>query len=181
MGKSDEDNGFEKCGVGAALTASIAGGVYMTIRLARAEDIFQISELLSEFFAYNAEQQPNKYRAAIENGDYPRAVLDSDTGVFFVAEADKRILGLIHIEENSTLPYPSIAPHKFACIMDFFVKPAHRKKNIGHLLLEEAKAWAQSRNLDHIELMVLENNEIGKSFYEGAGFVTTSQTMCLDF
>ena len=153
----------------------------MTIRLARLEDIPQISELLSEFFAYNAKQQPNNYIATSENGKYPSSVLDSDTGVFFIAETGKTIIGLIHIEEDSTPPYPSIAPHKFACIIDFFVKPYYRKKNVGRLLLEEAKAWAQSRNLEYIELMVLENNETGKRFYEGTDFITTSRTMRLDF
>jgi len=153
----------------------------MNIRLARVEDISQISELLSEFFVYNAKQQPYNYIAAPENEKYPSSVLDSDTGVFFIAEIEKMIIGLIHVEEDSTMPYPSVAPHKFACIIDFFVKPYYRKKNIGHLLSEEAKAWAQSRSLEYIELMVLENNEIGKSFYEGANFITTSRTMRLNF
>ena len=153
----------------------------MTIRLARLEDIPQISGLLSEFFDYNAKQQPTDYIATVENGKYPNSVLDSDTGVFFIAETNSTIIGLIHIEEDSTPPYPSIASHKFACIVDFFVKPQYRKKNIGHLLLEEAKAWALSRNLDYIELTVLENNEVGKNFYNKANFIEASRTMRLYF
>ena len=151
------------------------------IRLATPEDVPQINSLLSDFFAYNAEQQPTNYIPAIENGEYPFAVITGDSGDFIIAESDNMVVGFIHIEENNTPPYPSVAPHTFACIIDFIVKQQYRKKNIGHLLLQEAKVWAQSRNLEYIELMVLENNEIGKSFYNRENFVTMSRTMRLHF
>lgn len=43
--------------------------------------------------------------------------------------------------------------------------------------MEGAKHWAKSRSLDYLELMVLENNDIGKSFYERENFMTVSRTM----
>ena len=89
-------------------------------------------------------------------------------------------VGFVHVEEDATPPYPSVLSHRFACIVDFIVHKQYRKNGIGQLLLEEVKRWTQSRNLEYIELMVLENNVIGKSFYEREHFVTVSRSMRLD-
>ncbi len=48
------------------------------------------------------------------------------------------------------------------------------------MLLDEAKSWAQSRNLEYLELMVLENNDNGRCFYEKERFVTVSRIMRLN-
>lgn len=153
----------------------------MNIRLATHNDVQAISTLLTDFFAYNAEQQPHYYVVANESGKYPSMVIDSDNGDVIVAEADQGvIIGLLHIEEDSTPPYSSVRLHRFACIVDFIVSQQYRKNGIGHLLLEEAKRWAQSRNLEYLELMVLENNYIGRDFYEEEMFTTVSRTMRLD-
>ena len=154
----------------------------MNIRFATKGDIELISKLFTEFYAYNAMQQPQYYVAAKESGKYPDAVIDSKDGDIIVAAVDEGIIvGFIHIEEDKTPPYPSIVPHKFACIVDFIVAEQHRKSGIGRLLLEEAKLWARSRQLEYLELMVLENNEVGRNFYERENFSTVSQTMRLDF
>lgn len=152
----------------------------MNIRLATHKDIQAISTMLTEFFAYNAEQQPNYYIASNEDGKYPRSVIDSNNGDIIIAETEGRLMGLLHIEEDATLPYSSVQIYKFACIVDFFVNQKYRKNGVGHLLLEEAKHWAQSRNLEYLELMVLENNEIGMNFYKKEQFVTVSRTMRLE-
>jgi ribosomal protein S18 acetylase RimI-like enzyme len=152
----------------------------MNIRLAIHDDINAINDLYTEFFAYNAEQQPKYYVAARERGEYPASVLNSDKGDIIVAETENMIVGFVHVEEDVTPPYPSVLSHKFVCIVDFIVNKQYRKKGIGQLLMQEVKHWAQSRNLEYIELMVLENNNIGKSFYEREHFMTVSRTMRLD-
>ena len=125
-------------------------------------------------------QQPKYYVSVEESGKYPGAVIGSENGDIIVAVINDVIIGFIHIEADSTPPYPSVVSHKFACIVDFFVVEQHRKKGIGRLLLEEAKLWARSRKLEYLELMVLENNKVGRSFYECENFSTISQTMRLD-
>ena len=152
----------------------------MNIRLATNNDVQTICTLFTDFFAYNAVQQPEYYIAAREDGKYPSAVINSQIGDIIVAEIGQRIVGFVHVEEDTTLPYPSILSRKFACIVDFFVDEQHRKNGLGRLLLEEVNRWAQSRNLEYIELMVLENNDIGKNFYERENFATVSRTMRFD-
>jgi ribosomal protein S18 acetylase RimI-like enzyme len=151
----------------------------MNLRLAMHNDIEAISSLYTEFYKYNAEQQPDYYVAAEEDGNYPQSVIDSNSGDILVAEVDGCIVGFIHIEEESTPPYPSVAPHRFACIVDLIVTQSSRRNGIGQLLLEDAKRWAKSRELEYLELTVLENNEIGRSFYEHKHFLRVSRTMRL--
>ena len=151
----------------------------MKIRFATKDDIELINKLFTEFYAYNAMQQPKYYVSAKESGKYPNAIIDSENGDIIVAVVNDVIIGFIHIEVDNTPSYPSVVSHRFACIVDFFVVKQHRKKGIGRLLLEEAKLWAQSRQLEYLELMVLENNEVGQSFYKRENFSTVSQTMRL--
>lgn len=136
----------------------------MNIRLATHAEIVSLSKLFSEFFEHNSTQQPRYYAAVEENGKYPSAVIDSDSGDIIVAETDGIIVGFIHVEEDSTPPYHSVRPHKFACIVDFIVSQQCRRKGVGKLLLEECKHWAQTRSLEYLELMVLENNNVGRNF-----------------
>jgi ribosomal protein S18 acetylase RimI-like enzyme len=152
----------------------------MKIRLATHDDVQAISELYTEFFAYNAEQQPQYYVAARENGKYPAAVIASNKGDIIIAAIDDMVVGFVHVKEDAMPPYPSVLPHKFACIVDFFVKKQYRRNGIGKLLLEEVKHWAQSRNLKYMELMVLENNDIGRIFYEREHFATVTRIMRLE-
>lgn len=149
----------------------------MNIRLATHDDIKAVSTLFTEFFTYNAEQQPEYYAGKKEDGIYPASVVDSNNGDIIVAEIDSRIVGFAHVEEATTPPYPTILTCKFAIIVDFIVNQQNRRNGVGHLLLEGAKHWAKSRSLDYLELMVLENNDIGKSFYERENFMTVSRTM----
>lgn len=100
----------------------------MNIRLATLVDLQMISKLLTEFFAYNANQQPENYVATTESGQYPSAVINSNTGDFIIAEMSNEIVGLVHVEEDSTPPYPSVKYHKYACIVDFIVKEQFRKR-----------------------------------------------------
>ena len=152
----------------------------MNVRIAIKDDVKAISNLFTEFYAYNAAQQPKYYVAANENGKYPTAVIDSQNGDIIVVVCDGVIVGFIHIEEDKTPPYSSVVSHRFACIVDFIVTEQYRKIGIGHLLLDGAKQWARSRQLEYLELMVLENNDGGRHFYERENFSPVSQTMRLE-
>lgn len=149
----------------------------MKIRLAEKDDIESICRLYNEFFNFNARQQPQSYKKAVETGAYPQSVMDSKTEDIFVAVDGREIVGILHVSEEKTPPFSCFVPHKFANIVDVFLKEKFRKKGIGALLLESAGDWAKSRNLDYIELNVLAENENGIRFYEHEKFKTVSQIM----
>jgi ribosomal protein S18 acetylase RimI-like enzyme len=151
-------------------------GVWL-VRIANTEDIVSISQLYDEFFKYNNDLQPSFCAAVKESGLYPQSVIDEATGDIFVAEIDSAIVGFIHVEEDKTSSYPSVVQHRFACIVDFYVMHDYSKCGLGKALLEKVKDWSIKRELEYIELFVLEENSAGKSFYKQENFSITSHTM----
>ncbi len=149
----------------------------MNIRLATLKDIDPICTLYQQFYETNAKQQPKYYCNAEENGSYPKSVIEGTNGDIFIAELQNEIIGFIHIEADKTPPFPSVAQHEYACIVDFYVIPKYRKKGIGKALLENTKSWAKDKNLAYLELFVLEENKIGQNFYERENFKTASRTL----
>lgn len=149
----------------------------MEIRSAKLNDIPDICGLYNEFYIYNAIQQPQYYKEAIETGRYPKSVIENDSEEIYVAVDGSAIIGLIHISEEKTPPFDCFVKYKFATIVDLFVLDNFRNKGVGGQLLEAAKQWAKLRGLDYIELNVLSENINGIQFYEHKEFNMVSQIM----
>lgn len=149
----------------------------MKIRLAEFKDIDSICNLYLDFFAFNANQQPQYYKKAIETGNYPKSVIDSDTEDILIAIDEDAIIGLLHIAEEKTPPFDCFVSHKYGTIVDLFVLEDCRKKGVGHLLIKSAEQWAKIRGLDYLELNVLQENENGIQFYEHEQFKAVSLIM----
>lgn len=149
----------------------------MEIRFATLDDIEAISLLYNEFFAYNADLQPEYCRLSKESGAYPKIVIADNNADLLIAVENDTIVGFIHIREAQTPPFDSVIPHKYAEIIDFIVTASYRKKGIGSKLMDFAKQWSKSRNLDYIELSVLTNAKEAFHFYDQKDFVTVSHTM----
>jgi len=149
----------------------------MKIRLSTHSDIEQICLLYNEFFAYNAEKDPVYCRAGKESGEYPKSVIDSNDADLIVAEENGVVIGFIHIKEGKTPPYDALQQNHYAQIIDFIVTAEHRKKGAGTKLMEAAKAWANNRKLDYIELFVLEGAKNEHRFYENNDFIPVIHTL----
>jgi len=145
------------------------------IRIATTSDIEGLCPLLTEFFAYNAELQPIYCSAAAESGEYPKSMIESENSDFLVAVDNENIVGFIHINQMSTPAYDSIVPHEYAEIMAFMVTASYREQGVGTKLLDYAKDWSKSRNLEYIELLSLVNASEATEFYEKKDFYTVMQ------
>jgi len=146
----------------------------MEVRIATENDIEALCPILTEFFAYNAQLQPLYCNAAVENGDYPKEVIENDMSDFLIAVDGGSLVGFIHINQTKTLPYDAIVPHNYAEITAFMVTEKCRGKGIGSKLIEYAKQWSKDRNLDHIELLSLVNANEANKFYDKNDFLTMS-------
>lgn len=147
------------------------------IRLATLNDIDQICQLYSEFYAHNANLQPKYYKAAKESGEYPRSTIMNADSDIIIALKDELITGLIHIRKMNTPPYAAIVAHNYAEIVDLITTTAHRKSGIGSMLMDAAKKWAKMRELNYIELSVLSESIDGQRFYKHKDFNYVSHTM----
>jgi len=151
----------------------------MEVRLAKKSDISAICRLYEQFFEYNANQQPQYYKKAEESGKYPESVIESKSADLFVADNCGTIIGFIHISEDKAPPFGAFVPHKYAVIIDLMVEESYRRQGIGKKLLDAARQWSKDRGLDYIELMVLQENEQGITFYHSENFKIVSHTMRL--
>ena len=149
----------------------------MEVRAAVHNDIEQICLLYNEFFAYNAKIDPVYCRAGKETGEYPKSVIEDAGSDLIVAAEDGKLTGFIHIKEGRTPPYDALMQNHYAQIIDFIVTEEHRQKGIGKKLMDAAKEWATLRNLDYIELFVLQGAKNEHRFYERNDFATVMQTM----
>ena len=145
----------------------------MEIRVATENDIEALCPLLTEFFAYNAELQPMYCSAAVESGEYPKGIIESENADFIIAADGDSIVGFIHINQMETPSYPAITFHNYAEIMAFMVTTACRDKGIGSELIEFAKKWSRERNLEYIDLLSLANANEANIFYDKKDFITT--------
>jgi len=146
----------------------------MVIRVATVEDIDALCPLLTEFFAYNANLQPMYCNAAVENGEYPRGIIESEDSDFLVAVDDNSIVGFIHIQQTKTPSYDAITPYNYAVIIAFMVTASSRKQGAGTSLIEFAKQWSKDKNLDFMELLSLVNADDANKFYDNNDFTTMS-------
>ena len=146
----------------------------MEIRLATLKDIDALCPLLTEFFAYNAGLQPEYCIAAVERGEYPKTIIESDNSDFLIAVEGDSIVGFIHINQMKTPSYDAVSPHNYAEIMAFMVTASLREQGIGSMMIDVAKKWSRDRNLDYIELISLVNAGEANRFYDKKDFVTVS-------
>ncbi|MDR2501998.1 MAG: GNAT family N-acetyltransferase [Oscillospiraceae bacterium] len=157
----------------------------MEIRPASLADLDALCGLSELFFAHNDAQQPEYCRpvsfdkAAPDYGAYPKFVIESETQEHLLATEGGAVIGFCHVSQAETEPYASIAPHRFANIVDLFVLPERRSAGVGSALLRAAADWAKRRKLDYLELLVLAENKRAHSFYLRSGFGAASTTMRL--
>lgn len=152
----------------------------MKIKIATFDDIPQIEILYEELFLEMSKLQPTYIAPARQDVAFLQNIISEEKSDIFVAELDNNIAGFLLIQELATPLYSCIVQHNYAYIMDVIVGGQYQSKGIGTLLLQEAKKWAEERNLDYLELSVLAENIGAINLYDRHGFNETSRTMRLE-
>lgn len=65
---------------------------------------------------------------------------------------------------------------RIAYLISMWVAPSHRRSGIGRKLVDAIDAWAKSRNVHVLKLMVTSNNQTAIEFYKQNGFLMTGNT-----
>lgn len=151
----------------------------MGMRIAELHDLDGICKLYDEFYAYNASLQPDYCKPCSETGEYPKDVIEDPNADILIATNNDDVIGLVHIRQRTTPPHASLVQHKYAEIIDCITTEAQRKKGVGTRLMQRAKQWAEDRNLEYIELFVLNEAKKERRFYESLDFEVVSATMRL--
>lgn len=126
------------------------------VRKARESDTQQLEELflLTRQKAFSWEKV-DKFRRE----DYEKA---TEKETVFVAEDDaSTIVGFVSVWDYDTIPF----------IHNLFVAPAHQRRGVGTLLIQNLSAWVAPP----YQLKCITQNQIALAFYKKNGWIEIGQ------
>ena len=152
----------------------------MIFRKARLNDLESISRHYVRFFSEMADLQPDCLTPAEQKTSFIINAINSPGYLALVAENDEgEVVGFALAQEQVSPPYPCLRTRRLAYLMDMSVTPDYRGQGLGGEFVERIKAWALRRNLEYVELNVLEENSKAVDLYERLGFHSSSRIMRL--
>lgn len=150
------------------------------IRPAVPQDYEALLPLFDEIDALHRQQHPERFQAAsgpARERKFFLTALDDEQSGFFVAEAHGEVVAHLYVIVLETRPLPIVKPRRYAHIEEIVVSAAYRGQGVGHLLMEQAEAWARANDATTIELGVYEFNRGAQDFYRGLGYTTFYRQM----
>lgn len=149
----------------------------MEVKTANIDDITQISNLYCELITTLSELQSYFFKESRQDEKFIRHMIENEKSEIFIACENEKILGFVVIQEQETYSYNMIENHKFVCIFDMVISSDYKLKGIRKSLMNKCKNWAKTKNLEYIQLSVLNNNELVIKFYESQNFEKQMVTM----
>ena len=142
------------------------------IRKAVSSDIADLAGLLRDLFSIEEDFQfdEQKQRAGL------LMLIESDCNekVLFVAEKDKRVIGMCSAQTLIS----TAEGGKAAMIEDMVVEKSARGNGIGRLIMDEIVSWAKENGITRLQLLADKNNIRAISFYKKNDWKDT-QLICL--
>jgi 3-phosphoshikimate 1-carboxyvinyltransferase len=165
-------------------TASPEVGVAApAIRRARPDDYDGLCALMREANALHSQRRPRIFQqpaGVIWEREVVLGLMQDENVALFVAEAEGRLLGFVHVLMKDPLPIPVMVPRRYALVQTIAVTPEARRRGVGRRLMDEAHAWAEARDAASVELIVFEFNESAMAFYRDLGYETLSRRLSKD-
>ena len=152
----------------------------ITIRPATAQDYDDLCEIIAEVDALHREQCPHIFQkppGPARARAYILDVLADGNHGLFVAEADGRVAGFLHVIAQDALPIPILVPRRLAMVDNLAVRRDLRRLGIGRSLMDRAEAWAREQGAAELELHVFEFNAGAIAFYRSLGYETCTRRM----
>lgn len=151
------------------------------IRGATADDYPAILPLTEEILEQHATALPGVFQTlpCPLPEPYFRALLNDRSYNVYVAEGDKRIVGLAILTVRPSLDVPMLVPQMTATIENLVVTRAFRGQGVGKALVQACVARAKEKRAALLDLLVWEFNTEAIAFYERLGMKTLNRKMSL--
>ena len=139
----------------------------MHTRLATADDIPALCDLLTLLFAQEAEFTPD--RAAQTRG-LGQIIADEKIGRIVVLVDGEQVVGMV----NLLFTVSTALGERVALLEDLVLQPEYRGQGRGTLLVEAAFVQARADGCVRLTLLTDADNLAGQAFYRKQGFVPSS-------
>ena len=134
------------------------------------EDLEEASEIVHKFWSLNSEFEPTielKDKMQSDMKEDIRKRMGSDDQIILVAKSEKEVLGLVRIEIKTDAFYGS---KQWGNIVEFYVLPRSRRKEVGKALLNTALERLKEKNIKSVTAEFPTQNVPAVGFYEKNGF-----------
>ena len=149
------------------------------MNIATIQHVDAIFLLYQEIIETHAKLEPDYFKKAKQSKEFIREMIESPDSDILLAYSKQLVVGFSMIKEVETPAYPMMKNRKYAYILDLVVTQSNRGQGLGKELLNDSIVWQKMRQLEYIELCVIEKNNHAKKMYESLGFKTFSRQMIL--
>lgn len=149
------------------------------MNVATIQHVDTIFLLYQEIIETHAKLEPDYFKKAEQSKEFIREMIESPDSDILLSYSKQLVVGFSMIKEVETPAYPMMKNRKYAYILDLVVTQSNRGQGLGKELLNDSIAWQKMRQLEYIELCVIEKNNHAKKMYESLGFKTFSRQMIL--
>ncbi len=149
------------------------------MNIATIQHVDAIFLLYQEIIETHANLEPEYFKKAEQSKEFIKEMIESPDSDILLAYSKQLVVGFSMIKEVETPAYPMMKNRKYAYILDLVVTQSNRGQGLGKELLNDSIAWQKMRQLEYIELCVIEKNNHAKKMYESLGFKTFSRQMIL--
>lgn len=150
------------------------------VREATLDDYEALCEIYSELDTLHRENHPELF---IKPDDYARAreyideMIKGRDRALFVAIMDAIVVGFAECYILESSSFPVIKKREWVQLDGIAVKKEYHKNRIGSLLFQKVVQWAESRDINRIELKVYSFNRNAVEFYLKQGFKELNKTL----
>ncbi|MEQ7220851.1 GNAT family N-acetyltransferase [Vagococcus fluvialis] len=145
------------------------------MNVATIQHVDTIFLLYQEIIETHAKLEPDYFKKAKQSKEFIREMIESPDSDILLSYSKQLVVGFSMIKEVETPAYPMMKNRKYAYILDLVVTQSNRGQGLGKELLNDSIAWQKMRQLEYIELCVIEKNNHAKKMYESLGFKTFSR------
>ena len=138
----------------------------MIVRDARPADVSAVHRLIGQLADAPDE---TAFSARFDN------VLATDGHRIVVAEAEGKVVGILHMFERPALEKPCEA-----VVQALVVDSEARSNGVGEALMREAEAWASDRKLPSVSLYSRVDRKRAHAFYERIGYRIKATSVRMD-
>jgi ribosomal protein S18 acetylase RimI-like enzyme len=136
----------------------------------QSDDLGDAARLIDSFWGLNVEFEPSimPQEGAIDQiKEELEQALGRDDQIILVARSDKTLLGIIRVEIKKA---KFRGPGSWANIVEFYVLPRERRKDVAKNLLDSATAELKKKGIKMLTAEFPTQNVPATSFYERIGF-----------